>query len=328
MIPELIQRCYEEAYSTTEQDYANWMLTHSDAQSEAVYQKMCDTINEEVLDSDKLKQLLNVVYAASFRREHSQYFSDISFLEILGEFIHSQVNQPFYNSVRRSELISISENSRQMHRVVQAEEQIVAQSLNPMEFTLTQCFYHAMGLPVKEIAEHAFKDLSCTVNNQPLVKYINTHENTGYTSPLQFITVTETSDCLGAAATTQLVLRFRLYPSEPGEPIQVAYQYSSTSPFIQNISCNYSYTLHYPCKSLEHEFLLDEKTQQKWGVRVKLFAPLTNSSCDVKNEDDNSLKGATAGSKWIKFFNWAMPGSGYYRNLYELNPDQSLYSKH
>lgn len=311
MIPELIKRCYEEAYSVTEQEYANWLMTHGNEQSEVIYRKICDTIDEDMLDTERLKQLLNVVYAASLRRQLSNYFSDISFLEMLGGFIRSQVNQPFYLSVRRSEQISISENSKELTRIVQAEEQIVAQSLSPVEFTLTQIFYHAMGLPVEEIVKCAFNGLSCTINKQPLVRYINSHENSNYVSSLQFVTAAEMIDEVDSLSTTRLVFKFNLYPTDAGEPICVAYEYSSTSPFIQNVSCNYSYTLHYPCKSLEHEFLLDAATRKNWGMRVKLFTSLTNSTYSVKD-------GGVTGSKHVMFYDWALPGTGYYRNLYTL----------
>lgn len=311
MMPELIKRCYEEAYSVTEQEYSNWTLAHNNEQSEAIYRKICDTIDEDVLDTEKLKQLMNVVYAASLRRQVSNYFSDLSFLEMLGGFIRSQVNQPFYTFVRRSEQISISEDSRELTRIVQAEEQIVAQSLNPVEFTLTQNFYHAMGLSADEIVKKAFAGFSCTVNKQPLVRYVNAHENSSYSSPLQFVIATEQPDDINSAVITRLVFRFNLYPTEPGEPIHVAYEYSSTSPFIQNISCNYSYTLHYPCKSLEHEFVMDAKTRKSWGMRVKLFTPLTNSTYSVKGD-------GVTGSKHVTFYDWALPGTGYYRNLYKL----------
>ncbi len=324
MIPELIKRCYEEAYSVSEQEYANWALAHSNEQSEAIYRKICDTIEEDVLDTEQLKQLMNVVYAASLRRQVANYFSDLSFLEMLSQFIRSQVNQPFYNLVHRTEQISISQDSTEMTRNVQADEQIVAQSLNPVEFTLTQNYYHNMGMPVEEVVRRAFCGFTCTVNKQPLTRYINAHENSSYSSPLQFITAKELKDEVNGTVSTQLVLRFSLYPTEPGEPICVAYEYFSTSPFIQNISCNYSYSLHYPCKSLEHEFIMDAQTRKYWGMRVKIFAPLTNSAYSVKGD-------GLTGSKLVTFYDWALPGTGYYRNVYQLqhaeHPGKSISTK-
>lgn len=318
MIPELLKLCYEEAYSNSEQEYANWVMSHSDMQSEAVYQKICDTINQDILGTEKLKQLLNVVYAASVRHQLSHYYSDFAYLEMLNGFFRSQVNQPFYNSIRRSERIAISDDSKEMVRVVSAREQIVPQTLQPVEFTLAQTFYFSMRMPPEEVIKIAFENLSCSVNGQPLVKYINQHENTVYTSPHQFITVMEADDDRSGSAATNLTLRFMLYPAEAGEPINIEYEYSSTSVFINNISCNYCYTLQYPCKFLDHEFSLDEKTSQKWGVRVKLFAPITNTIYDREHSADSTKISGTTGSRHVMFYDWAMPGAGYFRNLYEL----------
>lgn len=323
MIPEFIMRCYEEAYSNTEQAYQNWLVSHVGAKSELVYQKICEAINEDILDSENLKQLLNVVYAASLRKQLPHYLSDVSFLESMGDFLHSQVNQPFYNFVHRSELISISGDSRKMFRSVRAKEEIVAQQLNPVQFTLTQHFHHAARIPQEEIIERAFGSLSVTVNGQSAVRYINAHENADYTSPLQFVTVTEVAGEVSGTVTTELVLRFSLYPTEAGEPINVEYEYSSNSSFIHDISSIYSYTLHYPCKSLKHEFRLDEPTGQKWGVWVKLFTPLTKSAYSTESNADYSVEAGTApGIKQVVFSDWALPGAGYYRSLYELKHTQ------
>ncbi len=319
MIPELIERCYEEAYSNAEQDYANWALNHSKAKSGMLYQKMCDAVNQDALDGEKLKQLLNVVYAASLRNHYSEYYSGFSFLETINSFIRSQVNQPFYPSVRRSEMISISEDSKKMVRTVRAQEQIVAQSLKPMEFTLTQSFYHAVQTPVRELIELAFQKFSCTVDNLPLIRYINIHENTGYVSPLQFVTAVQAADTGSGKAFTELVLRFTLYPIEAGEPIHVAYEYSCTSPFFCNISCNYSYILQYPCKFLDHEFVLDAQTRRRWGMRVELFAPIISNAYGGKSADEVRAKSSgTTDAMRVTFYDWTIPGTGYYRNLYEL----------
>jgi hypothetical protein len=319
MIPELLKLCYEEAYANSEQEYANWVMNHSDLQSEAVYQKLCDTINQDVLSSEQLKQLLNVVYAAGVRHQLAHYHSDFSYLEMMNDFFRSQVNQPFYSSIRRSERISISDDSTEMVRMVSAREQIVPQTLHPVDFTLTQTFYYSLRMLPEEVAKTAFDGLSCTVNGQPLLKYINQHENTAYTSPHQFITVTQTEGSGNEAAATHLTLRFLLYPAEAGEPFNIEYEYSCTMPFINNISCNYCYTLQYPCKFLDHEISLDERTRPRWGLRVKLFAPVTNGVYDREHQSDSAKISGTADSRHVMFYDWALPGAGYFRNLYELN---------
>jgi len=324
MIPELIKLCYEEAYTNTEQDYQNRLMSRIRAKSELVYQKICDTINEDVLDSEKLNELLNVIYAASLRSQLPPFFSDLAYLEMLGGMIRSQANQPFYNFANRSEQISISDDLRKMVRTLCATEQVVAPSLNPIEFTLTQRLYQVKGLSTDEIAKHAFRNLSITVNNFPVVKYINLHEDSRYTSPLQFVTVIESTKEVGGMTATWLVLRFKLYPAELGEPINVEYEYSCASPFIHDISSVYSYTLQYPCKSLEHEFRLDEQTRRKWGIGVQVFTLLTKSTQNVeKKESFLEENGDSEGSKRVVIYDWALPGAGYYVNLYELRHTRS-----
>lgn len=329
MIPELIKRCYEESYYNTEQDCVNWMESHKSEQVEMIYQKMCDTINQDVFDTDKLKQLLNVVYTANLRRQFEHPFSDLSFIKMLNDFVGSQVNHPFYNFVRRSEIISISDDTTVIRRTIKAQEQIVTQSMNVLRFTLRQTFYHANPMTSEEIVKCAFENLTCTVNNVPLVRYVNLHENNEYNSPEQFVTATKEEDEVSGMISTELLFAFNLYPEESGEPFSVAYEYCSTAPFIHNISCNYSYTLHYPCKFLEHEFVLDAKTRRNWGVRVKLFTPLTNSVWDTKSDDDQFAKSSgTADSRHVTFYDWAMPGSGYYRNIYELKYTDSRFPRY
>jgi hypothetical protein len=320
MIPELIKRCYEEAYSNSEQDYANWVVNHKDEQLEILYQKMCETINQDVFDGEKLKQLLNVVYTASLRHQLERQINDLSLLNVISEFIRSQVNHPFYNSIRRTELISLSEDSEQIRRTIKAQEQIVPQSLDLLKYTLNQTFYHHVPMTPDEIVKCAFEDFVCTVNNIPLVQYVNQHEHKDYTSPDQFVKALKVEDDVSGMFSTKLIFQFNLYPEESGEPFNVVYEYCSTAPFIRNISCNYSYTLHYPCKFLEHGFMLDEKTRSNWGVRVKLFTPISNyNSITSKNQDNQYAKNSgTVDFQHVVFDDWAMPGSGYYRNIYEL----------
>lgn len=65
--------------------------------------------------------------------------------------------------------------------------------------------------------------------------------------------------------------------------------------------------------------MLDAKTRKKWGVRVKLFAPITTSVYTSENFDSLYIKSSgTSDAKRITFYDWAIPGAGYYRNLYEL----------
>lgn len=318
MIPELLKLCYEESYFSSEKEYDNWVMSHSNMHSEAVYQKICDMVNQDVLSSERLKQLVNVVYSASVRRQLAQYHSDFSYLEMMNDFFRSQVNQPFYSMIRRSEQISVSDDGTEITRVMTAREQIVPQTMQPVDFTVSQTYYNnSMHLPSENIIETAFHELSCSVNGQPLTDYVNQQENTSYQSLHQFITVQEEEDDGNEASEKHLMLRFTLYPSEAGEPINIEYGYTSTSPFIPNVSCNCFYTLQYPCKFLYHEFALDERTATKWGVRVKLFAPLANSICDRKDQQDSIRTGGSAGAMHVMFYDWAMPGAGYFCNLYE-----------
>ena len=329
MIPELIQRCYEEAYFNSERDCASWLETHKTEQSEIIYQKMCDAINQDVLDTDKLRHLLSVVYTASLRHQLEHHIGDVTFLNMLDDFICSQVNHPYYNSVRRTEIISLSKDSSKIKRTIRAQEQIVPQTLNVLRFTLSQTYYHAVDMTPEEIVQSAFSNLICTVNSVPLVRYVNLHEHDEYTIPQQLVTVTMTQDQISGMTSTELLFAFNLYPQEPGDLFNVVYEYSCTAPFIRNISCNYSYTLHYPCKFLDHEFVLDSQTRQNWGVRVKLFTPMTNSECVLKRVDNQYAKNSgTADSQNVTFYDWAMPGCGYYRNIYELKYTDSKYERY
>jgi hypothetical protein len=325
MIPALIKRCYEEAYSNSEKDYSNWVETHKNEQTEILYQRICDTINQDVFDDEKLKQLLNVVYSASLRQQYKLPYSDLSFIKMLNEYVGSHVNHPFYNSVRRSEIISISEDSTVMKRSIKAQEQIMSPSPNLLRYTLNQTFYHANKMAPDEIVKHAFGNLNCMVNGVPLVRYMNVHEHNEYTSPEQFVTAIKMEDEISGLISTELLFAFNLYPEKLGETFEIAYEYCSTTTFIPNISCNYSYTLRYPCKFLEHEFSLDAKTRDNWGVRVKLFTPLTDSAYGTKIADQYTKNSGTADCRHVTFYEWAMPGSGYYRNIYELKFAGSQY---
>ena len=319
MIPPLLQHCYEEAYYNTEQDYVNWVKGHEGEQSDILYQRMCDAINNDVLDSDKLSQLLSVVYSANLRQQVKHHFSDLTFLKMFYNYVCSQVNQPFYNSVHRMEIISISEDALEIRRSVKAQEQIIPQSLDQLKFTLSQTFYHSVCMPPDEIVNAAFGNLACTVNNIPLVRYINSHQFTSHISPEQFVTATRSEDDVNGMASTELIFAFTLYPEDAEEPLDIAYEYTCTAPFIRNISCNYSFTLHYPCRFLEHECVLDAKTRRNWGIRVKLFTPITNSTFAEKKVDGLYAKSTgTTDSQHVVFHDWAIPGSGYYRNIYEL----------
>lgn len=198
-------------------------------------------------------------------------------------------------------------------RTVRAQEKIVVQSMQPFEFVLTQQFHHDIDMRPEEIIQHAFSGLTCTVNHKPLIYYVNTNEHTNYTSPLQFVGVKKTADHRNGRFFTELEFRFMLYPVEAGIPIAVSYEYSSASVFIPNVSCIYSYSLRYPCKTLVHDFVLDQQTRRRWGVWVKIFTPVTNSEMQDIHEEDMQ------DTCRVAINDWAMPGAGYYRNLYELD---------
>lgn len=319
LVEELISRCYTEAYANSEQDCANWQENHKKMRSEQVFQKLCNTINEDSLDDEQLKQLLTVVYQANLRRRYQYPFGDLSFLKKLSDYVGLHMKSPFYNFAQRYEVITISADSAIIRRTIKAREQLVAPSPERIRFVLKQTFYHSAQLSPREIVNCAFGGLKCSVNNIDLVRYINLHENNQFTAPEQFVTAVKQVDEISGLTTTKLVFAFYLYPETPGEPLDVSYEYCSTAPFIRNISCNYSYTLNYPCRFLEHEFMLDKATSENWGIHVKLFTPMTNSACVT---GDNLMSTGTANAQHITFYDWAMPGSGYYRNVFELKSNR------
>jgi len=318
-IPKLIMRCYEEAYANTELGYSDGLVSRSEVQHEICYQRICDMINRDIFDGEKLKQLLNVVYAANIRRQITAFTENPAFLQITERFIHNQIDKPFYNSIRRTEVISISEDSSEITRKIKEQKRIVLQVLEPQKLVFKQSLNHFVDLPPDEIINHMVQDFTCTVNHIPLVQYINMHENTNYTSVKQFLSVEPAHNIIDDTVTTELVFQFNLYPSTAGEAISMIDEYTLKTPFIRNVSCNYSYSLFYPCKFFEHEFILDAKTRTKWGVRVKLFTPMTTSSYyGEDSENPHFHNNGTSASKRITFYDWALPGTGYYRNLYEL----------
>ncbi len=325
-VPQLFQLCYEESYGNSEREYANWLKDHDDVKSEALYQKMVDAISQGALSAEQLKQLQNVVYAANIRQQLPGSFSDFSYFEMVNNFFYSQANRPFYNSIRRTELISVAENAAEPVVTVSAKEQIVPQTMLPVDFTLMQTIYSDGRRPAEELAKAAFENLSCTVNNQPLVDYINQHENTLYTSIYQFVTVTATENDQSGLTAATLAFRFVIYPTEPFEPVNVEYNYfyaAAASTLAAPMARAYCYTLAYPCKFMSHEFLLDETVREKWGVRVYAFTPVLGN--DASAEEDGAPAGGSAAAQKVLFYNWAMPGAGYCRYLYELkeNPKES-----
>jgi hypothetical protein len=312
---ELISRCYTEAYENSERDCANWQETHKKMQSEMVFEKLCNTINQDSLDDENLKQLLTVVYQANLRRRYQYPFGDMSFLKKLSDYLGFHMNSPFYNFAQRSEVITISPDSSMIRRTIKAREQIVSPSPERIRFVLKQTFYHSARLSARQIVDRAFGGLKCSVNNVDLVRYINLHESNQFTAPEQFITAVRQVNEISSLITTELIFAFYLYPENPGEPLDISYEYCVTAPFIRDVSCNYSYTLNYPCRFLEHEYMLDKETGENWGIHVKLFTPITNSACVA---EDHLRNAGMANAQHITFYDWALPGSGYCCNVFEL----------
>jgi hypothetical protein len=315
MIPELISRCYEEAYANSERDSNNWHELHKNEKTDVVFQRICNVINQDVLDDEKIEQLLNVIYTENLRRIYNKPYSDLSFIKMVNDYVTSQKGRPFYKTVKRREIISISDDAKIIQRNISVQEVIISPKPCQFRFTLSQTFHHYEQLSPEEIVSRAFKNLKCTVNNIPLVKYINLHEQNQYRSPEQFVVAMKQMDKVSGMMSTELLFSFNLYPKKPGESFSISYEYSSTAPFIPNISCNFSYTLRYPCKLLDHEFLLDAKTQKKWGMRVKMFTPITNSSS--AGMEENVKCSGTSDSRHIVFYDWTMAGTGYFCNIYE-----------
>ncbi|MBW7571558.1 hypothetical protein [Caproiciproducens faecalis] len=318
-IPQFIRSCYEEAYANSEMDFSGCMASRYSVQSDILYQKICDIVNRDTFDDDKLKQLLNVVYAANLRHQLNPIIDGRSVVDLVHRFVQDQTCKPFYNFVHRMEVISVNEDAQQLKRTIKGRQQIVLQNLNPQEIVLCQSLNYFVDLPDQEIIARAFRMVTCTINHIPIVQYLNMHENTQYTSAEQLLTVRHVSDSVGGTTNTELLFRFNLYPGMVGETVNIYYECCLVTPFIKNISCNYSFSLLYPCKFLEHEFALDAKTKEKWGVQVKLFTPMTTSACTSENPDETTvLSGGTSDLKRITFYDWAMSGTGYWRNIYEL----------
>lgn len=318
-IPKFIRRCYEESYANSEMDFASHVSSRCMVQSEIMYQKICDTINCDTFDSEKLKQLLNIVYAANIRHQLTAYVGNRSIIDLVDRFVRNQADEPFYNYVHRSEIISISEDSTRITRTIKGQQQIVFQQPKPQEIIMHQPLNHFIDTPDKECIQEMLRNTTCSVNHIPLIKYINIHENTNYTDMTHFFTARQVRDNVSGTVMTELAFRFKLYPGVAGETVHIAYECSLTTPFINNISCNYSFSLLYPCKFLEHEFALDAKSRNKWGVQVRLFTPMTTSACTVERPDEPVAQiGGTTDLKRITFYDWAMPGTGYARNVYEL----------
>nr|WP_319487384.1 hypothetical protein [uncultured Caproiciproducens sp.] len=318
-IPQFIRCCYEEAYVNSETDFSSHAASRVSVQSDIIYRKICDIINRDTFDDDKLKQLLNVVFAANIRHQINTVISSRSVLDLIDRFVQNQAGEPFYNYIHRTEVISISEDATQMARAIKGRQQIVLQTLKPQEFVLRQPLNHYLDLPDDEIIRSVFRTFTCTINHIPLIKYLNLNENANYTDMEQFLAVCQVHDNVSGTINTELTFRFCLYPSVLGETMNVLYEYCFVTPFIENISCNYSFSLFYPCKFLEHEFALDAKTKKKWGVQVKLFTPMTTSACTSESSDEPIVQsGGTSDLKRITFYDWAMPGTGYLRNIYEL----------
>ncbi|WP_444659603.1 hypothetical protein ACRQV7_04345 [Caproiciproducens sp. R2] len=318
-IPRFIRCCYEEAYANSEMDFSGCMVSRCPVQSDILYQKICDVINRDTFDDAKLRQLLNVVYAANIRRQINTVVDGRSVVDLVDRFVQNQAGEPFYNYVHRTEVISISEDAAQMVRTIKGRQQIVLQTLRPQEVVLRQSLNHYVDMPEEAMIRSTFQKFTCTVNHIPIVKYLNLHENARYTGAEQLLTVRQAHDYIGGTTGTEVDFRFRLYPGVAGEAVNISYEYRFITPFIENISCNYCFSLFYPCKFLEHEFALDAKTKKKWGVQVKLFTPMTTSACTSECSDELIVQsGGTSDLKRITFYDWAMPGTGYFRNLYEL----------
>ena len=318
-IPQFIRLCYDEAYANSETDFSSHAASRCSVQSDIMFQKICDTINRDTFDDDKLKQLLNVIYAANIRHQINTMINSQSVVDLVDRFVQNQAGEPFYNYIHRTEVISISEDAAQMARTIKGRQQIVLQTLKPQEVVLRQSLNHYVDLTDEEIINSTFRKFTCTVNHIPLVKYLNLHENAHYTSTEQFLTVSQVHDNVSGTTNTEITFRFFLYPGVAGETMNIFYEYCIVTPFIENISCNYSFSLFYPCKFLEHEFALDEKTKKRWGVKVKLFTPMTTSACTSESSDEPLVQsGGTSDLKRITFYDWAMPGTGYFRNIYEL----------
>lgn len=318
ILPGFLKSCYKEAYANTEMNFSGAIVVRSEARSEAYFQMVCNTIDRDLFDEEKLKQLLNIVYAANIRHQVTTFFENPSFLTMLEHFMHNQVNKPYYNSIHRSEIISISDDSTQIVRKIKEQKQIVLQANQPHVVFIKQSLNYYMDLAPPEIMEKMFKDFTCTVNRIPLIEYIGMHEKSEYTTLDQFACVEHLRDEVSGTVRTDVFMRFHLYPSTAGEVFTVSYAYDCIAPFIPNISCNYSFCLQYPCRFFEHEVMLDAKTMLKWGISTKLFTPMACSPCFSAEEPGFHSETGSSDSRRITFYDWTLAGSGYCQNLYEL----------
>lgn len=321
---EFLTLCYAEAYN-------NSVLTnlktpqHKLEASEIAFQKICGVLDQELLEEKNLSELMDVIYAASLRKQLGVRPKDNSYRQLVKQFTELQEGLPNLKKSRRTEIISINEDNTFITRKISVQEQLVMKN-EPAEYRWSYVLYHAPLDGAPETVEKYVGDFFCTVDGVPLKEYLaghkkyNAEEAPGEVCQEDYLFAKTVHDDLCGTRSTSLVFSFPLFPRDDGAAVSVAWSMTFTVPMVPNVSVNYSYHLPYDCKFLEHEFILDSRTRKKWGVRLEIFAPLSGGGVKSHSFGDRlfTQNSGSLDSRRVTFYDWAPAGSGYSRNLFEL----------
>ena len=314
---------YQEAYGNSQMIYSNRELnSHVPTQAQVVFGKACSAINRDLFNRDQVKQLLNLSYSACLREGITAYSPSTGMAQLLENYVKRQMVAPYFKSMHRSEVISIDEGESTILRRVKGKDVVVYTQPGLQTYELKYELPYSLKEKPHRKGKTGFGMGSCTINGIPVLEYEKSHGNKVFKTIEDMATVREIKDELSGSISTEVTLRFGVYPKDEGEMITIVYHYWTEDPFIQNVSGVYTYSLPHACMFFEHEFLLDEKTSRHWGIRAKVFAPFVMG---IYEEDDyrptDKYYVENSGTKNVRrvtFYDWVPEGSGYCRSLYRL----------
>lgn len=327
-IPAFLSACYSEAYYNTSAPAKgdNGRGKASGAfgkdQKEAV-----GFPSEKEIPREQLNELFWKTGNRLFGGEGMESAENKALFPLFYRLIYQEAQRPYLDFSRRKEVLTLNEAGQgavRVERQVDILEQMALTKGEPIPFTFRERLKDRPGQTDEELLRSAIHHFVFRVNDVPIQEYIFEHERIHAEDVYDLFRVNRVEGTENSEPYILLELPFYLYPQDNSNQVRLEarYQFQTVTDSFEKLCIHYK--LRQACRFLEHEFMIQEESAERFGINLDIFAPfLYDSSAQFESpmsEKRSYINGSKDGSHGrVTFYDWSLPGSGYEVNLYRIN---------
>lgn len=327
-IPAFLSSCYSEAYYNTSalSKGENGRMKHSGSLGEGKSESPSAQPEKE-LSHDQLKEQFWKIGNRLFGGDKIETAENEALLPIFYGLIFQEAQRPYFDFSRRRELLTLHEVERgtvEVKRQVDMLEQLVLPKGEPIPFIFQERLRARPEQNDEELIRSTIQHFVCRVNDVPIQEYVFEHERIHAADIYDLFRVNRVEGTERNEPYILLELPFYLYPQDNNNQIRLEarYQFQTVTDSFAKLRSHYK--LRRACRFLEHEFIIEEESAKRFGINLDIFAPFLydtsaqfESPMSEKRSYINGSKDPSHGR--VTFYDWALPGSGYGVNLYQID---------